>query len=167
MVILGVDPGSLATGFGVIATVPATQLLAGGVIRTDPAAALAERLCTIHLAIQSVLTEHGPTVMAVENVFNARNARSSLVLGHTRGVILLAGALAGVAVTEYAPREVKKALTGNGAATKEQVRFMVMRLLGWRGKPPPFDQSDALAVALAQANRGSFPYGPAAEGALG
>ena len=90
--------------------------------------------------------------MAVEDLFNAKNARSSLILGHARGVILLAGAQAGLAVAEYAPREIKKALTGNGAAAKEQVRFMVMRLLGLR-EEPPLDQSDALAVALTHAGR--------------
>ncbi len=92
--------------------------------------------------------------MAVESLFNARNPRSALVLGHARGVILLAGAQAGLRVAEYAPREIKQSLTGNGAARKEQVRFMVMRLLGLRDEPP-LDQSDALAVALAHVNRRS------------
>jgi len=88
----------------------------------------------------------------VEDLFNAKNPRSSLILGHARGAILLAGAQAGLPVAEYAPREIKQALTGNGAATKEQVRFMVMRLLRLKVEPP-LDQSDALAVALAHAGR--------------
>ncbi len=90
--------------------------------------------------------------MAVESVFNAKNARSSLILGHARGVVLLAGAEAGLTLAEYAPRDVKKAVTGNGAAAKEQVRFMVMRLLRLK-EEPPLDQSDALAVALAYSGR--------------
>ena len=106
--------------------------------------------------LTEVVDRFNPEAMAVEDLFNAKNARSSLILGHARGVILLAGARAGLPVAEYAPREVKKALTGNGAATKEQVRFMVMRLLNIK-ESPPLDQSDALAVALAHAGRSRFP----------
>ncbi|MCB1183881.1 crossover junction endodeoxyribonuclease RuvC [bacterium] len=152
MIILGVDPGSHATGYGVIDTGPVVRMVAGGVIRTPAGAPLSERLLTIHEELTAVIAAHAPMQMAVEDLFNAKNARSSLVLGHARGVILLAGARAGLAVSEYAPREVKQALTGNGAATKEQVRFMVMRLLGL-GQEPPLDLSDALAVALAHKGR--------------
>ncbi len=109
----------------------------------------------IHDGIAAVLAEHRPQAMAVENLFNARNARASLILGHARGVVLLAGAQAALTVAEYAPREVKKAITGNGAAAKEQVRFMVMRLLALRGSLP-LDQSDALAVAIAHVNRSRY-----------
>jgi len=152
MIVLGVDPGSHATGYGVIATGPVARMLAGGVIRAGRAAALPERLLTIHRELAAVIAEHRPDAMAVEDLFNARNPRSSLILGHARGVILLTGADAGLPVAEYAPREVKQALTGNGAAAKEQVRFMVMRLLRLKSEPP-LDQSDALAVALAHAGR--------------
>ena len=152
MIVLGIDPGSVTTGYGVIDTGPVVRMLDGGVIRCDGRQALPERLQRIHAAVADVVARHRPQVMAVENLFNARNARSSLVLGHARGVILLAGAAAGLEVVEYAPREVKLALTGNGAAAKEQVRFMVMRLLGLR-ESPPLDQSDALAVALAYQGR--------------
>ncbi len=152
MIVLGIDPGSLATGYGVIATTPRLCLIAGGVIRTDTDDALAARLQTIHDGIAAVLAEHRPQAMAVENLFNARNARASLILGHARGVVLLAGAQASLTVAEYAPREVKKAVTGNGAAAKEQVRFMVMKLLSLRGSLP-LDESDALAVAIAHVNR--------------
>ena len=155
MIVLGVDPGSHATGYGVIGTAPDLGMIAGGVIRTDAGDALAARLQTIHGGIVAVLAEHRPQAMAVENLFNARNARASLILGHARGVVLLAGAQASLTVAEYAPREVKKAVTGNGAATKEQVRFMVMRLLSLRGSLP-LDQSDALAVAIAHVNRSRY-----------
>jgi crossover junction endodeoxyribonuclease RuvC len=153
MLVLGVDPGSQATGYGVIGLGAATRLVAAGVIRPPRDAALPERLCEIHAAVAALIREHRPREMAVESLFNARNPRSALVLGHARGVILLAGAQAGIPVHEYAPREVKSALTGNGGAGKEQVRFMVMRLLGLAGDPPPLDASDALAVALAHAGR--------------
>ncbi len=155
MIILGVDPGSLATGYGVISTGPVVRMLAGGVIRTPAKAPLSERLLTIHTEIGTVIAAHNPVQMAVEDLFNAKNARSSLILGHARGVILLAGAAAGLTVAGYAPREVKQALTGNGAASKEQVRFMVVRLLGLK-EEPPLDMSDALAVALAHMGRSRF-----------
>ena len=152
MIVLGVDPGSHATGFGAIVTGPVVRMLGGGVIRTKAKAPLPERLLTIHDGISRAIEEFGPDVLAVESLFNAKNARSSLILGHARGVILLAGASAGVDVAEYAPREIKQALTGNGGAAKEQVRFMVMRLLGLK-ESPALDQSDALAVALAHSGR--------------
>lgn len=152
MIVLGIDPGSHATGYGVVSTEPVARMLAGGVIRTEKADSLPERLLRIHQGVAAVLQDQAVDAMAVENLFNAKNARSSLILGHARGVILLAGAEAGLIVAEYAPREIKQALTGNGAAAKEQVRSMVMRLLGLKVEPP-LDMSDALAVALAHAGR--------------
>ena len=152
MIILGIDPGSHATGYGVVSTGPVARMLAGGVIRTTAKAPLPERLHEIHTGVSAVLKEFPIEAMAVENLFNAKNARSSLILGHARGVILLAGAEAGLAVAEYAPREIKQALTGHGAAAKEQVRFMVMRLLGIK-EEMPLDMSDALAVALTYSSR--------------
>lgn len=152
MIILGIDPGSHVTGYGIIETTPAVSLVDGGIIRTGKDATLAERLVTIHRGVSGALARHPVEAMAVENLFNAKNARSSLILGHARGVILLAGAQAGLDVKEYAPREVKQALTGNGNAAKEQVRYMVMFLLGLQDEPP-MDMSDALAVALTYTNR--------------
>lgn len=155
MIILGVDPGSHATGYGVISTEPVVRMLAGGVIRTPAKAPLSERLLTIYTELSDVIAAHNPMQMAVEDLFNAKNARSSLILGHARGVILLAGATAGLTPGEYAPRAVKQAITGNGGATKEQVRFMVMRLLQLK-EEPPLDMSDALAVALTHKGRSRF-----------
>jgi crossover junction endodeoxyribonuclease RuvC len=158
MVVLGIDPGSLVTGFGVIAGAGGRwRRLAGGRITTDARAPLPERLLAIHRAVLAVLSEHRPDALAVESLFNARNPRSSLVLGHARGVVLLAGALRGIAVAEYSPREVKSALTGHGGATKEQVQFMVRRLLGPEVVATSLDESDALAVALCHAQRGEGP----------
>jgi crossover junction endodeoxyribonuclease RuvC len=157
MIILGVDPGSHATGYGAIATRPVVRMLGGGVIRTKASAPLPERLLTIHEGISQAIAEFNPEVLAVEDLFNAKNARSSLILGHARGVILLAGAAAGLTVAEYAPREIKQALTGNGAAAKEQVRFMVMRLLQLK-ETPALDLSDAWAVALAHSGRSLAPW---------
>jgi crossover junction endodeoxyribonuclease RuvC len=150
--IIGVDPGSHATGWGVLQLSPVLRRLDGGVIRPGRDLALPSRLLAIHDGLMAVIAEHAPTVMAVEALYNARNARSSLVLGHARGAVLLAGARAGLEVGEYTPGEVKKAVTGNGQADKEQVRFMVMRLLRLQDTPG-LDESDALAVALAHQGR--------------
>jgi crossover junction endodeoxyribonuclease RuvC len=152
VIILGVDPGSRATGYGVIDTVPVARMLGGGVIRPAAGAPLAERLLDIHEGISGAIREFNPEVMVVERVFNAKNPHSALVLGHARGVILLAGSQAGLAPLEYAAREIKLAVTGAGDADKEQVRFMVMRLLRLTAEPP-LDLSDALAAALAHQGR--------------
>lgn len=152
MIILGVDPGSRATGYGVIDTVPVVRMLGGGVIRPAVGAPLAERLRDIHEGIAGVIREFNPEVMVVERVFNARNPHSALVLGHARGVVLLAGAQAGLTPGEYTAREIKLSVTGTGSADKEQVRFMVMRLLRLTAEPP-LDLSDALAAALAHQGR--------------
>lgn len=152
MIVLGIDPGSRATGYGVIETGPVFRRRASGVIRTAGEEDLPRRLARIHADLTEVIAEHAPAAMAVEDLFNAKNARSALILGQARGVILLAGAQAGLKVAHYAPREVKLALTGNGAAVKDQVRFMVSRLLGLK-EDLALDESDALAVALAHAGR--------------
>ncbi len=153
--IIGIDPGSHATGWGVVEVQPTVRRIASGVIRPGRGLELPARLLAIHERLTGFITDHDPGVMAVEDLFNAKNPRSSLILGHARGAILLAGARAGLDVHEYAPAEIKKALTGNGQASKEQVRFMVIRLLGLKDEPS-LDESDALAVALAHQGRGRF-----------
>ena len=153
--ILGIDPGSHATGWAVVEVQPRVRRIASGVIRPGRGLDLPRRLLAIHEELESVIAAHEPTVMAVEDLFNAKNARSSLVLGHARGAALLAGARALLEVHEYAPAEIKRALTGNGQASKQQVRFMVMRLLALR-EEPVLDESDALAVALTHQGRSRF-----------
>lgn len=152
-VILGVDPGSWKAGYGVVqARGAALQHLAHGVIHAGAAGlSLPERLGRLYQGFTELMEQYRPEVMAVESVFHSRNARSSLILGHARGVILLAGIHAGVLVEEYSPLSVKQALTGFGAAEKQQVRFMVRSILGLRTFPP-IDASDALAVAVCHAH---------------
>ncbi len=153
MLIIGIDPGSHTTGYGLVdETGGRLRLVGAGVVRPPRGRGLPERLKAIHVGLAGILDEHRPDAMAVEDVFNSRNARSSLILGQARGAVLLAGALRDLPIAEYAPGEVKMALTGNGAATKEQVRFMVKRLLG-PGAPDQLDASDALGVALCHALR--------------
>lgn len=158
MIILGVDPGSHRTGYGLIETAGSRlRLHDAGTVVTRSADPLASRLRLLHEALLAVMDAGRPDVVAVEDVFIARNPRSSLILGQARGAILLAASLRDIEVAEYAPREVKLALTGNGAATKEQVGFMVVRLLGLPKPPESNDTSDALGIALCHALRCGSP----------
>jgi len=146
---LGIDPGSSITGFGVVEHTSAGYAhIDSGVVRTDASQSFPERLATIHAAICRIIAETQPDEVAVEEVFVARNSRAALVLGQARGVALLAAAQAGLTVTGYAPRQMKKALVGYGDADKAQVGDMVRRLLGLPGVPHPADVGDALAMAL-------------------
>ena len=162
--VLGVDPGTAATGYGVVrrAAGGAVSLVECGVIRTHAKAPLAERLRDIHLGVVEVIARTRPAAMAVEGVFYARNVRTAVVLGHARGAVLLAGALQGLDVAEYPPAEVKSAVVGAGAATKEQVGRMVQTLLRLRAVPTPHDAADGVAVALCHCFRGFGPRAPAA-----
>lgn len=150
MIVLGVDPGTTVTGFGVVATAPARtgRLVECGVLRPRQADALPLRLQAIHDGIRDLLARHRPDLVAVEGVFYGSNARSTVVLAHARGVILLAAAEAGLPVVEYSPAMIKKAVTGRGAALKPQVGYMVARLLQLAEPPRPADAADGVAVAL-------------------
>jgi crossover junction endodeoxyribonuclease RuvC len=150
VIVLGVDPGTQVTGYGVIeGTSPsAAALVECGVIRTQARDPLPSRLREIHDGITELLLRHRPEVMCVEDVFYARNVRTTVTLGHARGVILLAGEQHGVRVHELAPAEIKKAVVGSGAATKEQVQFMLTRLLRLKSPPKPSDAADGVAAAL-------------------
>ena len=160
MIVLGVDPGTATTGYGVVrgdGSGP-SALIECGVIRTRPRDSLPARLAEIHAGICELIAQHRPDALAVEDVFYSRNVRTTLVLGHTRGVILLAGQQAGIEIHEYPPAEIKKAIVGTGAATKDQVSFMVMRLLRLRSAPQPSDASDGVAAALALIMRSGFNH---------
>ncbi len=150
--VLGIDPGTAVTGYGVVACGGrAPALVECGVVRTTADAPLAERLAAIHAGVAALLARHRPDTVAVEGAFYARNVRTTIVLGHARGVILLAAQQAGAAIREYAPADVKKAVTGTGAATKAQVQFMVARLLRLAHAPEPADAADGVAIALCAA----------------
>jgi len=155
MLILGIDPGTAVTGFGVVRAGANNdfQLVECGVIRTKAERPLPERLRDISEGVRELITRHKPDAMAVEDVFYARNVRTTLVLGHARGVILLAGADAGLAIHEYAPSDIKKAVVGTGNATKTQVQFMIAKLLRLKSAPQPNDAADGVAAALTCAMR--------------
>jgi crossover junction endodeoxyribonuclease RuvC len=158
VIVLGIDPGTATTGYGVVrgdGSVP-SALIECGVIRTRPRESLAARLAEIHDGVAELIVRHRPDALAIEDVFYARNVRTSLVLGHARGVILLAAQQAALAIAEYAPAEIKKAVVGTGAATKEQVQFMITRLLRLKTAPQPSDASDGVAAALAHVMSARF-----------
>ena len=147
---LGIDPGTAVCGFGVVRTGVDRRatLLECGVVRTRASEALPDRLLTLADALEDLLERHRPDALALENVFLGRNARTALVLGHARGVVMLAAARRGVVVAEITPSEVKRAVTGTGAATKPQVAAMVARLLRLASAPEPADAADGVAIAL-------------------
>jgi crossover junction endodeoxyribonuclease RuvC len=149
--VLGVDPGTAITGYGVVEAVAGRpgRLLECGVLRTDPRTPLALRLKVLHDGVRDVIARHAPTVVAVEGVFYGRNVRSTVTLSHARAAILLAAAEAGLPVTEYAPAVVKRAVTGTGRAGKRQVGLMVQQLLRLTAAPRPADAADGVALALA------------------
>jgi len=158
VIVLGVDPGTATTGYGVVrgdGSAP-SALIECGVIRTRPRDTLAARLAEIYDGIRELIVQHRPDALAVEDVFYSKNVRTTLVLGHARGVILLAGHQAGLPIHEYPPAEIKKAIVGSGAATKEQVQFMVTRLLRLKSAPQPSDASDGVAAALALVMRARY-----------
>ncbi|NLI47958.1 MAG: crossover junction endodeoxyribonuclease RuvC [Acidobacteria bacterium] len=153
MRVIGIDPGSEATGYGVIEhRNNRLTALAWGVVRPRGAATFSAGLRQIHEGLRQVLAAYPPDFAAVGDVFFAANPRSALKLGQARGAILLGLELANVPVVSYTPLAVKKALVGYGRAEKEQVRGMVLLLLGLRGQELPLDASDALAVALCHAH---------------
>lgn len=154
MRILGIDPGSNATGYGVVERRGGCIVHVGhGTIRTPARRSLPERLAALQRGLRAALLEYAPELAVVEQVFVATNVRSALVLGQARGAILATLGDGGVPVDELAAREVKKAVTGTGSAEKGQVQYMVARLLALT-EPLPRDAADALAVALCRAQMG-------------
>jgi crossover junction endodeoxyribonuclease RuvC len=149
--VLGIDPGTAITGYGVVEADAGRpgHLLECGVLRTEVGSALGDRLVTLHAGMRELVAQHHPDLVAIEGIFYAKNVRTSLVLSHARGVLLLAAAEAGVPVEELSPAAVKKAVVGRGRATKAQIGFMVQQLLRLRRPPEPADAADGVAIALA------------------
>ena len=151
MLALGIDPGTANTGYGIVRSDRAGSLalVECGVIRTRPRDPLASRLAEIYDGVTQLIAHHRPDALSVEDVFYSRNVRTTVVLGHARGVILLAGQQAALVIHEFPPAEIKKAVVGSGAATKEQVQYMLTRLLRLKAVPQPSDAADGVAAALA------------------
>lgn len=151
--ILGVDPGIRHTGFGIIQKEGVRLVhVASGTVSPSSRMPLEERLQFIHVELVARIEQHHPHSVAVEDLFHAVNVRTALTLAHVRGAVLLAAASAGVPVASYAPREVKKTVSGTGAASKSQVAWMVQRLLDGANPAAGPDATDALAVAICHAH---------------
>jgi crossover junction endodeoxyribonuclease RuvC len=158
MIIIGVDPGTLIAGYGVIERKNNTiALLDVGVIKNVSENSMPLRLRTIYRTLCKVIEKFHPDEFAIETAFYHKNAQSALKIGQARGVAILSGVNYEIPVTEYSPREIKKAVTGKGAATKEQVQYMMMAMLQIKTKPKHFDSTDALAVAVCHAYKISAP----------
>lgn len=150
--ILGIDPGSVTTGYGIVdSDGRSSQHVVHGCIETGEGE-LPERLGVIYRELAAVIAQHGPAEMGVEQVFVARNATAALKLGQARGAAICAGVGAGLAVAEYPARLVKQSIVGTGGAAKEQIQHMVLVLLGLGDAAVPADAADALAVALTHAH---------------
>ncbi|MFC0338613.1 Holliday junction endonuclease RuvC [Kushneria avicenniae] len=147
MMLLGIDPGSRRTGFGVIdISTPTPRYVASGCIRIE-AATLAQKLAQVYAGVAEVIAQHAPAEMAIEQVFLSKNADSALKLGQARGTAIVCAANHGLDVHEYAARRIKQVVTGNGGADKTQVQHMVQSTLRLSGLPQE-DAADALAIAL-------------------
>jgi len=153
LIVLGIDPGTAATGYGIVER-SGSRLRAVdyGCFETVPADDLPRRLLYIHTAMSELIEEHRPALIGVERLFFNRNVQTAFAVGQARGVVLLAAAEAGVPVFEYGPHEVKMAVTGYGRAAKDQVQRMVQVVLGMPALPRPDDAADALAVAICLAH---------------
>ncbi|MBC7897593.1 MAG: crossover junction endodeoxyribonuclease RuvC [Cytophagaceae bacterium] len=159
MLALGIDPGTAITGYGLVRLGDRQQmtLVECGVIRTRARDTMPCRLAEIFDGITEILERHRPDAIALEDIFYARNVRTTVALGHARGVIMLAAQRAGLTVHEFPPAVVKKAVVGAGAATKEQVQFMVARLLRLKEAPSPSDAADGVAAAITLLMRAHLP----------
>jgi crossover junction endodeoxyribonuclease RuvC len=150
MLVLGIDPGTATTGYGLVRQAPdgSLQEVDHGVILTSAKLPMPERLVVLYEKLQEILLLHHPDSSAVEELFFQRNVKTAISVGQGRGVVLLALARAGVPVAEYAPTEIKQAITGYGGADKRQMQQMVKMLLNLEKPPKPDDAADALAVAI-------------------
>jgi crossover junction endodeoxyribonuclease RuvC len=154
MIVLGIDPGTASTGYGVVeAAGSRLRSLREGVIETRPGVALELRLADIHGQVGELLDEFGPDAMAIEELYFGANVGTAFAVGQARGVVLLAAGQRGVPSRSYTPQQVKGAVCGHGRAGKDQVGRMVARLLGLRAVPRPDHAADALAVAICELNR--------------
>ncbi len=154
MLVLGIDPGTASTGYGVVRGVGSRlRAVTEGVIHTRAGVPLERRLADIHQRVGDLLDQHQPEALAIEELYFGANARTAFAVGQARGVVLLAAGQRGVPSRSYTPQQVKGAVCGNGRAAKDQVARMVARLLGLAELPAPDHATDALAVAICELNR--------------
>jgi len=167
VIVLGIDPGTAMLGYGIVERSGSRlRMVDVGCLETSSSETLPQRLLQIHRLITDLIELHRPDLVAVERLFFSKNAQTAFAVGQARGVVLLAGAAAGLPVREATPNEVKTAVTGYGAADKEQVGRMVAVILQLPEVPHPDDTSDALAIAIAIANSERTVERRAAAGAV-
>ncbi len=155
MVIFGIDPGTMITGYGIIgARKDSVKWIDSGIISPTPTLSLAERLELIYDGLLEKMRIYSPERVCIEEAFYGKNVRTTLVLGHSRGVAMLAARKTGAVIAEYSPRQIKKAVTGNGNAAKEQVAYMIRMLLSPPEEHSQTDAYDALAVAICDFQHG-------------
>jgi crossover junction endodeoxyribonuclease RuvC len=155
MIIFGVDPGTAKMGYGVIFHDGESQLLDHGVLETEPQSTMPYRLRLLYEAVSALLDTHLPDVLAMEQLFFARNVTTAISVGQARGVVLLAAAMRDIPVREFSPSEVKHAIVGYGKAEKAQIQEMVKVILELDAIPQPDDAADAVAVAICYAHHSS------------
>jgi crossover junction endodeoxyribonuclease RuvC len=149
MIIFGVDPGTIITGFGIINSQKnQIALLKSGIIKTNPKEDLSSKLKQIYSELNLSVLNYKPDVFCIETAFYGKNVQSAMKIGYVRGVAMLVASMNKILCVEYSPREVKKAVVGNGAASKEQVQYMIKNLLNLEQDKIKFDETDALAVAV-------------------
>ena len=153
MIVLGIDPGTATTGYGVVERIGSRiRAVDYGCIQTPSTFPLPQRLLEIHAAIEDLIERHEPALMAVERLFFNRNVQTAFAVGQARGTVLLTAAEHAIPVFEFTPNEVKTAVTGYGRAPKDQVQRMVQVVLGLAELPRPDDAADALAIAICLAH---------------
>lgn len=167
VVVLGIDPGTAHTGYGVVvARGRDLGALDGGTIDTSASEPLERRLTQIHARVRDLIAEHEPEAVAVEQLYFGQNAQSALAVGHARGAVLLAAGMSNVPCFAYTPQQVKQAVCGSGRAAKDQVQRMVGTLLSLTEPPEPDHAADALAVAICHANEAPLAGALAAAAAV-
>jgi crossover junction endodeoxyribonuclease RuvC len=165
VIIIGVDPSSTCTGYGLLEhRSPVCRYVTCGCIRPRRGMAFEDRLVVMFTQLQQVVEQYRPAEAAVELTFYGKDPDAAAKLGHARGVLLLALRLASVSTSSYTPAEIKRSVTGNGRASKQQIQLVAAKLLGLRELPRPYDASDALAIALCHSFRPGAVTAPAAAG---
>lgn len=153
MKILGIDPGTATTGFGIVQKQHSKlKMIDYGVVSTSKSLPMSNRLLVLYEDIKEIIDSHKPDIIAIEQLFFARNVTTALTVGQARGVVLLAAQKADLHIVEFTPLQVKQSVTGYGQATKKQVQEMVMRILRLKTLPKPDDAADALAIAICASN---------------
>ena len=154
MIILGIDPGLVTTGFGILSNKnDVTKIIDYGIIQPDKKETLPKRLFSIYTDIEELIKKFSPNILAIEDIFYGKNIKSAFYLGQARGVAMLCAAKHDMPVFEYSAKKVKQAITGNGNADKTQLQYMIKQLFNLKYLPEPLDASDAISIALCYINQ--------------